>query len=367
MRTLAYFGGQAGFTKILRVSKTSAWYAVEVESNFSEAMNQIKLAAYTIFIMTVAICICVALSKWFLPLGGILLILQLGCAIAALTTSRAGGVAAGVIGALSFNYLFTAPLFTFQIDKVEDTINFVVFMLVALLTSELAVYVRKQQRALEVANTQTTILRSVSHDLRTPLSAIIGSVETLLTYQNKLNDSERQALQQGVHSEAKRLYVYIENLLQATKIEHDALTINLAKTSLVTFLQKLEARVNNSRLVIKNLSSHQIVTLSESLFEQALYNVIDNALKFSERTVTLRVSNIGDNIQFQVFDEGVGFSDAKLDAPFALFKSTRQRDSGKGGIGLGLSVSKGIVDAHKGIITVSNEKVGCCVTLVIPY
>ncbi|WP_338516964.1 sensor histidine kinase [Alteromonas gracilis] len=124
--------------------------------------------------------------------------------------------------------------------------------------------------------------------------------------------------------------------------------------------------MNSSRLVIKNLSSHQIVTLSESLFEQALYNVIDNKHKFSERTVKQRASSIGDNIQFQIFDEGIGFSDAILDALFALFKSTRQQGSGIG-LELRLSVSMGIVDAHNGTITVSNDIVACCLTLVCPY
>ncbi|WP_394220893.1 DUF4118 domain-containing protein [Alteromonas gracilis] len=160
-------------------------------------MTQLKYGLYALLIMEVAILGCLALSNWFLPLGGILLILQLACAIVVLTTSRFFGIVAGLAGALSFHYCFTDPLYSFQIERVEDSINFVVFIIVAILISELAVYVNAQQYALHVVKTQSSVLRSVSHDLRTPLSTIIGSVETYTTYQNKLDEVKRQALLKG--------------------------------------------------------------------------------------------------------------------------------------------------------------------------
>ena len=215
--------------------------------------------------MAVAILGCLALSNWLLPLGGILLILQLACAIVALTTSRFYGLLAGVAGALSFNYFFTEPLHSFQIAEVEDSINFVVFIIVAILISELAVYVNSQQHALQVVKTQSSVLRSVSHDLRTPLSTIIGSVETYMTYQDKLDDIERQALLKGVHDEGKRLYVYVENLLQATRIEHNALALNLTHVNL-TATANLESRINSGRLkVINNSDSRGMLCLNHCL------------------------------------------------------------------------------------------------------
>ena len=139
-------------------------------------MKQFKSVLLPLGIMILAVVVCVVLSEWLLPLGAILLLLQLACAISALVGSRLSGIIAGFIGALSFNYFFTAPLYSFRINQLEDSINFIVFMLVSLLINEVAAYVRKQQRALEVATTQSSMLRSVSHDLRTPLSTIIGSV-----------------------------------------------------------------------------------------------------------------------------------------------------------------------------------------------
>lgn len=329
-------------------------------------MTQFKHGFYTLFIMAVAILGCLALSNWLLPLGGILLILQLACAIVALTTSRFYGLLAGLAGALSFNYFFTAPLYSFQIAEVEDSINFVVFFIVAILISELAVYVNSQQHALQVVKTQSSVLRSVSHDLRTPLSTIIGSVETYLTYQDKLDDVERQALLKGVHDEGKRLYVYVENLLQATRIEHNALTLNLTHVNLDTFLAALESRIDSRRLKLTNNCNSLAITVSESLFQQALFNVIDNALKFSDDSVWLRVSHTDEDYEFEIADKGEGVSDEQLKSPIQLFQTSRRSDSGKGGIGLGLSVAAGIVHAHGGAIKLSNTTPGLLVSISIP-
>lgn len=324
-------------------------------------MKQFKNVLLPLGVMILAVVVCVALSEWLLPLGAILLLLQLACAISALVGSRLSGIIAGFVGALSFNYFFTAPLYSFRINQLEDSINFIVFMLVSLLINEVAAYVRKQQRALEVATTQSSMLRSVSHDLRTPLSTIIGSVETINTYGDKLQESEKHALLQGVLAEGRRLYAYIENLLQATRIEHNALAVNLESVPLVKVVSSLETRVNNSRLTVENSASHQFVTLSESLFEQALYNVIDNALKFSEHEVQLKVSDDENSVTFCVKDNGKGFSEAMLQKPFSLFQTEQPTDNGTKGIGLGLSVAKGIVEAHKGSISLQNNNAGGCV------
>ncbi|GFD80599.1 sensor histidine kinase [Tenacibaculum sp. KUL118] len=329
-------------------------------------MTQFKHGFYTLFIMASAILGCLALSHWFLPLGGILLILQLACAIVALTTSRFYGLLAGLAGALSFNYFFTAPLYSFQIAEIEDSINFVVFILVAILMSELAVYVNAQQHALQVVKTQSRILRSVSHDLRTPLSTIIGSVETYTTYQDKLEEIEKKALLQGVYDEGKRLYIYVENLLQATRIEHNALVLNLTRINLTSLLASIESRINNRRLKVVNISSSECITASESLFEQALFNVIDNALTFSDDAVSLTVSKTDTKFEFEIQDTGKGLSKEQLKAPFQLFQTSRSSDSGKGGIGLGLSVTAGIVHAHQGDIKLLNTTPGLRVCISMP-
>ncbi|WP_394220892.1 sensor histidine kinase [Alteromonas gracilis] len=127
--------------------------------------------------------------------------------------------------------------------------------------------------------------------------------------------------------------MYIENLLQATRIEHNALALNLTNINLDTFLNSLENRLSNSRLKIENNCTQPNLFISESLFEQALYNIIDNALKFSEQDVIVNVRNTEEGVAFSVADKGVGLDDAQIRKPFQLFQTTRKRDSGKGGIG----------------------------------
>ena len=330
-------------------------------------MTQFKHGFYTLFIMAVAILGCLALSNWLLPLGGILLILQLACAIVALTTSRFYGLLAGLAGALSFNYFFTAPLYSFQIAEVEDSINFVVFFIVAILISELAVYVNSQQHALQVVKTQSSVLRSVSHDLRTPLSTIIGSVETYLTYQDKLDDVERQALLKGVHDEGKRLYVYVENLLQATRIEHNALTLNLTHVNLDTFLAALESRIDSRRLKLTNNCNSLAITVSESLFQQALFNVIDNALKYADK-VNLELVKIKNNILIIIDDNGSGIPENEYDNVFKPFyKIDKGRGDSKSSVGLGLSITSDIIKSHGGNIILEKSPLdGLRVKIFLP-
>jgi K+-sensing histidine kinase KdpD len=322
--------------------------------------------ALTILIMLLAILICFTMSSWFMPIGGILLILQFGAASCAILYSRSNGLLAALIGAVSFNFLFTQPQFSIRMENIEDIINMATFVVVAFVTSEFTTFYQKQQKALRVAQMQADILRSVSHDLRTPLASIIGSMETLHEYSTNLEESEKTGLISGALLESKRLHAYIENILHATKIQNDLLIAARTPTDIERIFSDLESRFNTSRLEIFVLLSSPTIIASEPLLQQAIYNVVDNALKFSQDKVLIHVTDTEENLKITVKDNGCGLPNNDTEAPFQLFSSSRKGDIGKGGIGLGLNVARGIISAHKGTIQLRNTNPGCKVIIMLP-
>jgi K+-sensing histidine kinase KdpD len=316
--------------------------------------------------MVTFVLICLLLRNWFLPIGGTLLILQLGAVTCSILFSRLNGLVAAIIGAISFNFLFTAPFYSVQMTDVDDVINIATFLVVAVSTSEFSSFYKRQQTALRKAQLQANVLRSVSHDLRTPLSSIIGSMETLDSYYHSLSEEDKRELIKGSVYESKRLHTYIENILQATKIQSDLLIAGREKVSISLVIDNLLARFNTERISVVYTNSNEHVIVSPPLLEQALFNVIDNALKFSSEAVKVIVSNDAKSTYFSVEDSGIGLKNGDTESPFLLFSSSRDGDVGKGGIGLGLNVAKGIVEAHKGKLILQNLKPGCRAILSIP-
>lgn len=308
------------------------------------------LAAF--LIMSLTLLVSLPLDGWFLPRQGVLLILQLGVGVVAFVGQRSSAMLAGVYGALAFNYFFTAPRYTLHMREVEDTVNMLVFIVIALITSQLATLYRKQQTALQHAQLRSSILLSVSHDLRTPLATIIGTLSTLQAYRERLPEQEQDELLSGALEESHRLHHYIENLLQATKLQHGAIHFNTSVQTLLPIVQRVAQRFDNPRIRVESERSLPEVSARESLLEQALYNLVDNALKYSTGRVTVSLRFAAPWVEIDVSDLGPGIPEHLRKQAFESFYSTRHGDSGEGGTGLGLTVAAGIVHAHQGHIDI---------------
>lgn len=313
-------------------------------------------------------CMSYVLSTWLVPNIAVLLILQLGVVTVALVTEKPPALFAGLLGALVFNYFFTEPLFSMRMTQGDDIANTIVFLIIAFITSQLANYYRHQREALKQAQLRSNILLSVSHDLRTPLSTIIGSLTSLLEYQDKLEPEKKMELFSGALEESHRLHHYIENLLQATKMQHGEFKLNVYPESIVPVIQKTLARFDSSRVVFVAADDIPIVSIRASLFEQALYNLIDNAIRFSpiDSKVTITLHGDQEHLILRVIDQGPGIPLKDQQKVFELFYSSRKGDKGEGGTGLGLAVSSGIVTAHGGNLEVEHTQIGCCMRLSLP-
>lgn len=307
------------------------------------------------FLFSAIVIVGAVVASWLLDqlfdsTAAVLLILQLAVVVVAFQCNSRFAYAAAVIEALSFNFFFTTPRYSLQMFRPEDIFNLVVFMVVAFITSTFADLYRRQQGELKQTKLQNSILLSVSHDLRTPLATIIGTLTTLNEYMPKLNDLERKELLDSATSESHRLHQYIENLLQATKLQHGTLKITKKDEPIANIVRDAVSRLPNyTEKVSMNMDdSVGYLSVSRSLIEQAIFNVLDNAMRFSpeNESVEVSLSKQGLSCVIDVRDMGIGITAEDAEKIFSLFYSGANNKSADSGTGMGLAVAKGIITAH---------------------
>ncbi|MCG3728208.1 sensor histidine kinase [Vibrio cincinnatiensis] len=329
---------------------------------------------YSVILMGLTLAFALLISwlidYWLGSTVAVLLILQLSIVMIALQCHSRVAYLAAVIEAISFNFLFTMPRYSLQMFHLEDMINLVVFIVVAFTTSQLAELYRCQQGELKQTQLRNQILLSVSHDLRTPLAGIIGTLTTLKEYLPKLTDTERTELLDSATSESHRLHQYIENLLQATKIQHGALVVRKNPESIVHILNKAMERLSlrSGRISVMPHGPIRFVLVSASLIEQALFNVLDNALRYSpiDDPVTVTLYQDEQSVVIDILDRGEGLSEDEIGHIFDLFYSGAVSQSADTGSGLGLAVAKGLISAHGGSIESVPVSKGCLMRITLP-
>ncbi len=334
-------------------------------------MNKQPWLGYILALVFTSLAAAVSylLDHWLLPTSGTVLILQLSVLLVAFLTHFRAALLAVVTALLLFNFLFTEPRYSLHMTDIDEIITAIVFITVAVITSHLATSFRHQKESLRQAQLRSNILLSVSHDLRTPLASVIGNLSTLQAYQNRLPKKEQDELLQGALDESDRLHRYIENLLQATRLQHGEVRLTHAVQDIRPIISKTVSRFTaQERIQVRDHLHEAMIEAQSSLLEQALFNVIDNALRFSSVTtlVTITLSNSDKSIFIDIEDNGPGIEASKRSLVFNVFYSSREKDSGTGGTGLGLSVAKGIIELHQGKISVEESDTGCHIRIKLP-
>ncbi|MNK56623.1 Sensor protein KdpD [compost metagenome] len=226
----------------------------------------------------------------------------------------------------------------------------------------------------ETEQLRSALLASVSHDLRTPLTAMRGSIDSLLALGEAIPLEDRRELLEGTRDEAERLDRYIQNLLDMTRLGHGAL--KLAR-DWVSPADIVGSSLNRLRAVLAPLqvstdvpAELPLLFVHAALIEQALVNVLENAARFSPAHGRLQLSAGADDqeIFFSVSDEGPGIPEEERAKIFDMFYTAARGDRGGQGTGLGLAICQGMVGAHGGRISVADgiEGHGTCITLHLP-
>ncbi|MDD2049565.1 sensor histidine kinase [Pseudomonas putida] len=226
----------------------------------------------------------------------------------------------------------------------------------------------------ETEQLRSALLASVSHDLRTPLTAMRGSIDSLLALGEAIPRADRQELLEGTRNEAERLDRYIQNLLDMTRLGHGGLKLArdwVAPTDIVgSALNRLRVLLAPLQVSTEVADGLPLLFVHAALIEQALVNVLENAARFSpvNGRLQLRVSAGDEQLRFAVSDEGPGIPAADREKIFDMFYTAARGDRGGQGTGLGLAICQGMIGAHGGHILVGEgiDGHGTCITLCLP-
>lgn len=202
---------------------------------------------------------------------------------------------------------------------------------------------------------QDALLNAISHDLRTPLVSIIGTLSSLQEEGLELDETAKKNLIQVARDEAERLNHLITNLLDESRLESGAIKLSrqpyevqdLVNTALGQFGNRLSDRT--IEIIIP--SNLPFILVDFGLIVQTLYNILDNSMKYSpiDTPIEIKSREIEQEVEIQITDHGTGIPEEDLEAIFDKFYRIKRSDS-VAGTGLGLSISKGIIEAHGGSI-----------------
>lgn len=226
----------------------------------------------------------------------------------------------------------------------------------------------------ETEQLRSALLASVSHDLRTPLTSMRGSIDSLLALGEAIPLEDRRELLEGTRDEAERLDRYIQNLLDMTRLGHGALKLArdwVSPADIVgSALNRLRAVLSSLQVATDVPAELPLLFVHAALIEQALVNVLENAARFSPShgRLHLRAGADDSEVFFSVSDEGPGIPVDERAKIFDMFYTAARGDRGGQGTGLGLAICQGMVGAHGGRISVGDgiDGRGTCITLHLP-
>jgi two-component system sensor histidine kinase KdpD len=228
--------------------------------------------------------------------------------------------------------------------------------------------------AAETEKLRSALLTSISHDLRTPLASILGSATSLKQYRGQMGETDQEQLLATIQEEAERLNHFIANLLDMTRLESGALVPNLEPVDLGdvvgSVLRRVKPLVQQHKITLDIEQGLPMPRLDPVLFEQVLFNLLDNAAKYAPAgtAITLRARREGAAVKVQVLDEGPGLPEEDRERVFDKFYRVRAGDKQRAGTGLGLAIARGFMEAMGGTITAANrsDAQGAVFTLTLP-
>ncbi|MFG1292642.1 DUF4118 domain-containing protein [Xanthobacter versatilis] len=221
---------------------------------------------------------------------------------------------------------------------------------------------------------RTALLTSISHDLKTPLASIMGAAGTLRSFFSALTEEARSDLLSTVEEEAERLNRFIANLLDMTRLESGAIVPNagLCDVSEVvgSALDRARSILRHHRLEIDLAPDLPMLSIDPVLFEQALFNLLDNAAKYAPEGALVRIEGWSDGafVTLRVLDEGPGIAEEDRERVFDKFYRVRKGDQVRAGTGLGLGISRGFLEAMGGTLTADGrpDRRGAAFTIRMP-
>ena len=305
-----------------------------------------------------------------LPHANLSLLFMTGTLIVAVNYGLWPSIYASLLSFLIYNFFFTAPVYTFKVSEEGDVATLVFFLLMAALSGNLTARMRDAvtKRTVLAAELEearlvsqreqlrAALLSSVSHDLRTPLSSVIGAASSLLAYESSFREDDRRLLLRSIVEEAERLDRHIQNLLDMTRLGQGQLELRRdwedVRDLVSAASRRLRLGARNLRVETTVADDAELIYVHGDLLEQVFVNLLDNAARYSPEQATIRVNarRDGSAVIIDIADAGPGIPEDQRKKVFDPFYRVRESDR-KSGTGLGLSICRGIVRAHGGDVT----------------
>ena len=276
------------------------------------------------------------------------------------------GIIAAVAGVLAVDYVFTFPYWQISFTLAGFPLTFLVMMTISIVTGMLTTRVKQYEvlrREAEREKIHANLLRAVSHDIRTPLTGIVGATETLME-EKGLSEEEREMLLQNANEDARWLIRVVENLLSVTRIgSQNASPLIKAPGIAEEVIESAVAKFSRKPTLpveVQLPDEVLVVPMDEVLVEQVLLNLLENAARHGKTAtkVTVSLERKRENAVITICDDGKGIDPHLL--PKLFDSSTHQTQQGdtKRNMGIGLSVCRTIVQAHGGTIRGENRPEG---------
>ena len=274
-------------------------------------------------------------------------------------------VLTSVVSMLAFNFFFIQPVGSFLVADPQNWIVLGVFLTVAVVASQLSASAQERARA----RLAETLLASMSHDMRTPLTAIRIAVENL---RGRLSEDEREAQSRAAASELERLSLLVENVLDMAHIDAGAVK---AERQWVTAADVIDAALAHVR---RTLEDHHVrveagdereVHVDPRLTSTALSHLLENAARYSPAGGDITVSGgVGtDGLRLSVTDRGPGLDPAEIERLFERFYRGQSSRTATHGTGMGLTIARGLIQAAGGSVWAENAPgAGARFSLVVP-
>ena len=297
--------------------------------------------------------------------------------VARYTDGYVWGALFDVLSILSVNYFFTYPYQGFNLTIEGYPVTFASMLVIYLITSAMTTNMKKQSMILAKQEKQlmeaqkekmrANLLRAISHDLRTPLTGIIGNSESYLRMEGSMTDEEKRTIVENIENDASWLLNMVENLISVTRINNTTAKVTKyiepVDEVVSSAVARFRKRFPGAELRVFLPDRVVMVMMDAMLIEQVLINILQNAYTHAKsvKPVELRVTEDDKRVWFFIKDYGIGIDEKKIETIFDGEDYLKDQDSkadGHKGMGIGLSICKTIVSAHGGDIKARNHNEG---------
>lgn len=292
------------------------------------------------------------------------------------------GIFSSLLSVAFINCFFTYPFFSVNFTLSGYPITFVCMLAITILTSAMTTRLKIQDQMLaererkinesEKERIRANLLRAVSHDLRTPLTSIIGATASYMENEQELTNEEKMRLITAINEDSHWLLNMVENLLSVTRIQGDGGKVKkepeVVEEVVSEAISRLRKRLPDISIQVRAPEEMLLVPMDPLLIEQVLINLVENAFVHSgsHKPVELHITEETETITFHIIDHGNGIDAAAVPQMLSgQYQGIHTSDTRRG-MGIGLSICNTIIQAHGGLITARNHEDGAEFLFTLP-